>query len=223
MELELYKRMLQAEGGSIANANVVNTTNAINASFTDSPFYINGFLQDQPFEWQVISGTSSKDQMRNKQFLFRPHSTCNIGDYLVANGDTWIVIDKNYLNPIFPKATVLLCTQILRWSSGSVLYEYPCAFSDAGKSMGVEELDSSAFEKTGEYSLYCQYNAETKLIKQDQRLIFGRNAFKVVDVDDLSYTFGDKGLLKITVEYDLKKDGETDVASDRSKFQIGEW
>lgn len=176
----------------------------------------------------LVDGTSKRLIIQNKYSSFQndfKKIIGKVGDFrygsiLKHNSNDWLVTSIPESNSITETSTIFLCNKRLKWSSGGVTYDHPCTFRDVGKNLGVIGMDNSSYEKTGEYSLYCQHNTETGLIKQDQRLIFGRNAFKVVDVDDISYTVDDVGLLKITIEYDLNREGETDVPKDTSEFYL---
>ena len=131
----------------------------------------------------AITGALLADDF--KQILFKDIThDAGLGKKYFFSGNYWICVYSESLNTLSANCTVRRCNQTLRWvdSSGNVLTE-PCVLDYKISRPRDEVSTSDLVMPAGYVEIYAQENAKTKLIRGNQRFIFGpienRICFKV--------------------------------------------
>lgn len=111
-----------------------------------------------------------------KRILFSDiNHSVSVGMKYYFNNCTWIVINCENIKSLTASVTVRRCNNVLRWvdpTSGSLMEE-PCSIDYSYKNP-KDATSTNAFITPGAYiRIYSQLNNKTKLIKDNQRFLFG--------------------------------------------------
>lgn len=205
MDLEAYKRRLGTSSSSEALVNA--SIQQIKSMFKESPLFKTILLDGQSMGVRV-----NYEKENERELLLQPEESTSKGAIANFDGSNWLVAEFKS-DIVYPKAKVVLCNQVIKWSDTTGSFEYPCITRGKttydlkeGKYMSLPE---------GDITVQLPYNSNTKSIKEGQRFIFADKAYEVVGVDNLSQVINGAGILQLTLERTSKSESDdtsTDVA-----------
>jgi hypothetical protein len=217
-----YKARINRTGGNIAGSLQLNVTNFINNSFKDSPFYMSIPIDGTMTDVRIVSD-DDKDPDK-KTLLFRPQTVKNRGSIAVIDGYNWMIMDF-FDNPMFPKASIYRCNEVLKWKdkSGNI-HQYPCIvkiLSDREIDLKSDKMFEMPYNK---FVVNVQYNQDSINIILAQRFIFKQSTYKVVGKDDSTKVINGNGYISFVLEQtpsNPKDDFVNQIADNTSIYNGG--
>lgn len=202
----LFKKRMQASGGSVGGNIEQDKIDYINDSISDSPFYQEVLLDGVEVGARINRG----DGKNTRQVAFVPDADVQLGSMVEFDDDKWMVVDGDFNNKSHLSVRVYLCNEDLRWYDRDGNYHELPAVLSFKTSIYSFKFDTRADElylPEGQIRLYTQYNEESKKIELENRFIFGdRTVFKVDGLDDFSESFGEHGIMNMVARIDTKND-----------------
>jgi hypothetical protein len=120
-----------------------------------------------------------------KMLLFKDldHST-GLGREYYFDSNTWVTVNLEDYKGVAKTSIIRRCNATLRWvDENGNSYSEPCAIDYQINTARDDTGRNTPIVPQGDINVYCQLNNDTKLIKGNQRFIFGpvenRIAFKV--------------------------------------------
>lgn len=194
-----YVNLTNAYGTSIQNEYRQDTARKINDSFKDATNYQVGKLNDRDIDLQIVQTPNSMDFETNT-FLFRPYEKYSRGDYidLPQSNTTWILYDSNLLDDLMQRSVVKLCNITLKFLHDGTIKSTPAHFTTLSRTLSADvDYDNKMIIPNTNRTAIIRDDEIAKLIKRNQRFIIGRDAWKVIGIDDVSK----KGLCVLTLEF----------------------
>jgi hypothetical protein len=195
-EYDNYRARLGDNGSSISGAFADQSTQLINAAFTDSPMYQQASIGGTLTDTRVIRGIDPY----MKVLTFRPNATIYIGEIATLSDGTEWLIEKYDAHPYFPKADIARCNQVFNWkdSSGNVK-SYPCVMVSLKRKTTVNK---DAYMEVANYQLFCNvpYNPDTSTIREGLRVVLGSQVYQIGGVDDSSNIYDGHGYIQYGVD-----------------------
>lgn len=145
--LDIYKKRLNSEGGSLSDSFKNSTIDLINKTFQDSPTFKVVSIDGITTDCRIINDS---DNSTNMTLLFRPSTIINRGSYADIDSQKWLIYDF-FDKGITPKANLYLCNNIFE------LEGEPTKTLSGYDSMGRPIYNEVAGSKI---SLYCSVNTE---------------------------------------------------------------
>lgn len=206
---EDYKTRMNAYGTNIKDSQNKSTTNLIKKSFKDSPSYYSVSINSVITDSHIVDDSQVKEQ---KLILTQSVSPIKTGDLVLWNSENWLTMLVDNMNSIYYRGTIRKCISSLKWknTSGIDKEAYFAYNIQSQSNFGVEEgrVINLGNERR---QIVIQSNADTQLIKKDQRFIFDNRAWKIISLDGLV-----TGLIYLTLEED------TTTATDSTSTRIAD-
>ena len=150
----------------------------------------------------LIIRTLKQDE---KTIKSRPDEDFSIGDYIVFDNKTWLVISKDACNQTYTTGTMKLTNYTIKFqSSTGTILSYPCIDDGSNLSIGVDS-NNTISTLNGIKRIKLPFDDNTKLIGIDRRFFLdkvGTTTYKVTNVNNTSFSYGDKGLIELTLQQD---------------------
>jgi hypothetical protein len=205
MAYEGYNAYLSINSGSPKERTINHTKQVLSNNFKDSPSYYSVSISGITTDVHITDGSDIKEQ---KVLLTQSTSPLSTGDLVLWNSENWLtLIVDNMGSGIYYRGTIRKCVSSLKWknSSGVAKEAYFTFNVQSTANFGVEEgrVINLGNERR---QIIIQSNADTQLIKKDQRFIFDGRAWKVIAKDGLI-----AGLIYLTLEEDTTNTAKDDV------------
>lgn len=185
-----YVKRTTVDGTSESDVYNNATIEFVNKTFTQSASYRQAMLNGvTPIDVRVVKGKKIDDS-RDKSVIFRPQTKTPIGSYLTFDNQTWLLMDSDYIHPIVPKGTIMLCNSTLRWiDKNGVQHSTLCVATSnvqprlRSSILQDKENVNSVHDGIG---IYLPNNSEVKTINYTTRFILNGSAYQVYGIDNLS-------------------------------------
>lgn len=196
--------------------------NHVNDRFTDTIDCYRVKINDFEKELLIIR-TTKQDE---KTIKSRPDEDFNIGDYVVFEGNTWLVISKDVCNQVYTTGTMKLTNYTIKFQhpkTGAIL-SYPCIDSTYNTA-GIDE-DKVITTGNAIHTIKLPFDANTVLIDTDDRFIIDDPSVKIPQVFAVSkpnrteFKHGDKGLIELTMKQDKFQDVDGKKPKDRQDLGV---
>lgn len=201
--LDVYKKKLQLQGGSVSNERKKITEDIMFLNFKDDPSYYKGILKktdlsEVEIELRIVN--TSKSNVKKMYLL--PNTNASEGDYIQIIKDE---IEVNYLvtdfedNLISKCSYVTECNQILKLPSGK---EYPCVIANDSYGSKINSTNDILSEIDTKLKIQVQCNEDTlRECDLDIRYMFNNSKFDIYKTTDINTSIK-KGMLTMISEKD---------------------
>lgn len=120
-----------------------------------------------------------------KRILFKDiNHSVSVGMKYYFDNNFWVVINCENIKSLTASATVRRCNNVLKWMSGSTVYQEPCSVEYEFKNPRLDISKDDLSMPQAYIRVYAQQNSKTNTIKTNQRFLFGNssnwNCFKVL-------------------------------------------
>jgi len=174
---------------------------------------------------RVIVNDKTNNTSLNKyelSLLFPLNTICKAGMYVQYKNDYWLVTSYTNNNLVYQKVIMQLCNYTLKFQSptGTIL-SYPC-IDDSSIMTGIDENNTISM-LNGVHRIKLPFDENTKLIGVDRRFFLdkaGTTTYKVTNVNNTTYNYGDKGLIKLTLQQDILQINDGELPKDRPDLGI---
>lgn len=169
------------------------------------------------FRAVVQNNTSDSKNSTTERHVITNIGTLKCGDYILYDGNVYLVISFVGNNTIYEKTIMQLCNYILKFQSptGTIL-SYPCVTDN--RVQGTGDTDSKVMTlPAGRKIILLPRNDNTTLLRNDKRLFVDFHPtdprpYEIDFVDSTKFNYGDKGLLEVYVTEDqLQSDDRVDL------------
>lgn len=176
------------------NSLIDSTVNLIGSSFKDAPNYKIVKINNSDIESRF---NYDKDYIGT--LLFKPNTIFSLGEYVEIDNKVWIITDFN-LNYIYPKATVYMCNEAIKWKDkDGIVHSYPCAILN-WYFYNPEEFHQLVFVRT-EIHVLIKNDDFVKTLYPSQRFILGSQVYQLLGINDISK----KDICQLRLDITLKK------------------
>jgi hypothetical protein len=217
--LDKYKRRVGRNGDDVGEVYKNNTIAFIEATFHASPTF--RVMEVQSTQFPEIKEIDARivevERMGSlREAILRPSQFLDVGAYATFDGEDYIVFDR-YGGTGATNVKLLLarCNRQLKWyDKDGKLNDILCVASatDLGSKskQSKNEIEWNKYDvrlPLGQLFVFVEINETTKDIKLNNRFIFGRNAYEVTGIDDITGVNADGyGILQLTVKIAPSKD-----------------
>jgi hypothetical protein len=209
-------------GKTIGEQQFNDTARFTESTFADSPFYHIAKWNGEDIEVQLsdVNSITRSNQIMPVQFgikfcRFLPNVVLDLGEILVIDNISWMVVDFTSENKLFPKAKIEICNFELQVKTGEekilcgyddfkapvydIIPTYVPMQSILKNTIGNITLNSEINLPSERMLITITYNDTSKLIKENDEFdMYGRQ-YKVVGID-FSNVYSGKGIITLTTE-----------------------
>ena len=226
-----HHRRVGRNGRDTGEALTNNTINFINSTFHSSPTYrvmeveSNKYTDVKEMEARVVE-VERLGSLR--EIILRPTYSLEIGMYTRFDGDTWMLIDKyGGTGSTSVKMLAIRTNQFLRWNDENGDFrEFNCVASatDLGSKskQSKNEIEWNKYDvrlPVGQLFVSVELNEYTRDIGLNHRFIFGRNAYEITGIDDMTMSDDEGyGIIQFTAKITTKRaqdDFESGIADNK--------
>ncbi|MGM1044878.1 MAG: Ig-like domain-containing protein [Bacillota bacterium] len=170
--------------------------------------YADSFMHSLSYEEVVINNQTTTTPVHIlsngkvptvKSIVMYPGLEIKAGDIITReNTQVWLC-EYSDKSALYSKGRIEQCNLDLKWiDSNGIIQTHPCVFYfNTRSNFGIEE-DRRMNMPDGRRQATVQRNRDTEKISRDDRFVFGKEAFKVIDTDYVS----DEGLVNLSFESD---------------------
>ena len=146
----------------------------------------------------IIQGNLADAKLKSlERIVLCPIGTLKAGMYIFFDNSYWLVNGRPGTNKIYEKATLVLCTYLLKWQNvkGDILERWVNILSASKYNIG-ESSEKVIVTSENNYIIQIPYDEETinlegKRVFIDKRKV-PEKVFKITRDDDVLYDFGDQ-------------------------------
>ena len=201
MDLETYKRFLNASGGSVRGAVSNSTKKNIVSKFSDHPSFTYVDIDGISTGVRLMDGNNSNI----KKIVFQPETEIFIGDFVEISERTWLITDfiPNEPAEIFPSAEIKLCNNYLEWIDDSgTSRKVSCVIENQVST--YQEVNSDRYGvslPSDTLMITTKFTSVTNRIEYFQRFMFDNNrAWRVNVIDNISKVYDGVGVIQFLVK-----------------------
>lgn len=157
----------------------------INKHFADTTDYHIVERNGEPFELIIIKNTDlNSDQKKIKS---RPGQPFNLGDYILWNGQMWLVVVVDPDDKSHTSGMMYICNTVLRWqnASGDIVERY-CNIADYTKYSSGVWNNGTLIVGDNQYGCILPIDEETCKLKRDMRFAVDSDMVETPDIYKLS-------------------------------------
>ena len=151
-----------------------------------------------------------------------PNETFSAGDYVEYKTLTYLVTKVKGDKEVYTSGSMEECTYTLKFqSSTGTILSYPCIVSETS-SLGIDE-NNTISTKNGISHIKLPFDENTKLIGVDKRFFLdkvGTTTYKVTNVNNTEFNYGNKGLIELTLQQDIQQTTDGELPKDRPDLGI---
>jgi hypothetical protein len=221
MSLDKYKRRLGRNGNDVGEALKNNTIAFIEATFSNAPTF--RVMEVQSYKYPEITEMDARvveiERLGTlREVILRPSDNLEVGTYVRFDGDTWLLFDKyGGTGATNIKLLAIKCNRTIKWTDkDGIVKEFPCNASatDLGSKakQSKNEIEWNKYDvrlPLGQLLISMELNPDTEKIALNDRFIFGRNAWEVTGIDDMTSVDKDGyGIVQLTVKITTQRDGD---------------
>ena len=143
-----------------------------------------------------------------------PNEIFSVGDYVIYKTLTYLITKVNGDDEVYTKGSMEQCNYTLKFQhpDTGVILSYPCIEESSNMAVGIDESDIIN-TLNGIKRIKLPFDDNTKLITVDDRFFItkgGTTTYKVTNVNDTEFNYGDKGLIVLTLKADSAYNPLTD-------------
>jgi hypothetical protein len=205
----LYNTRLNINGSSNRERNLKCLQNTITNKLPDSLSYKSVKINNVDASIEIVKTT--KDYIKVIHSL--PNESFDCGDYVLFYNKTYLITEIDADDDVYTSGKMQECTFVIKFQSpdGTIL-SYPC-IDETTNSVGIDETNTIN-TLNGIHRIKLPFDDNTKLIKEDRRFFVSRagtSTYKVTNVNDTEFSYGDKGLIVLTLQADSAYNSQTDI------------
>ena len=209
---DLYNKRLNINGLTTRERDLNYIKQNINDKLPNSLSYKSVLINDVPQSIEILKSNNTSKNTTKKQINSLPNETFSCGDYVKYKNATYLIIDVDVDDEVYTTGRIELCNWILKFQSptGTIL-SYPC-IDDSSLTTGLDE-NKIITTLSGIHRIKLPFDDNTKLIGVDRRFFLdkaGTTTYKVTNVNNTTYNYGDKGLIELTLKQDSAYNPLTD-------------
>lgn len=211
--IEKYRKRIGRNGKDVGEVYKNNTVAFIESTFHASPTFRK--MKVDSFQFPEVKDIDARvveiERMGSlREAVLRPSHYLDIGAYVHFDNEDYIVFDRHGgTGATNLKLTLARCNRYLKWidKDGS-LNNILCVASatDLGSKsrQSKNEIEWNKYDvrlPVGQLFVFVEINDKTKSIGLNHRFIFGRNAYEVTGIDDITAINQDGfGIIQLTVK-----------------------
>lgn len=220
--LDDFLSRVNVTGNKIKDSQFHSTSKFIESTFADSPFYTVAKWNGSDLELRLmdVNSITRSNQMMPVQYdikfaLFKPNVVMDLGEIIVIEDTSWMVVDFTSENKLFPKAKIQICNFELQVKTGETktllgfddfkrpVYNIQPTYTNIQAILknviGNVLLNSEINLPSERMFITIKYDDTAKLIKENDTFdMYGRE-YKVVGID-FSNVFNNKGIITLATE-----------------------
>lgn len=225
--LEKFNKKMSYSGGSIRKESIFNTRELLKETFADDPSFMTDiyfwklglkeYQNESPIDIRLFGRTFSAANGVTVKFQTLYNTPVLVGDIIYnSKEDEYLICTEAFnIDDMNYKGKFTLCNWMLRWQKkdGTIL-EYPCYDMNATQYNSGEQSNSHVTVASSQHMITLPSDENTIALSTPQRFYLDKNkenptSFIVTQNDTVSYNYGKKGLVKLTV-YEYPNNVETD-------------
>ncbi|AYP68252.1 hypothetical protein PQE75_gp227 [Bacillus phage vB_BcoS-136] len=234
--IERYRRRVSRNGNDVGEAYKNNTIAFIEATFHSSPTFRRMKVNSYQFPEikEIDARVVEVERMGSlREAVLRPSQYLDVGAYVHFDDEDYIVFDRHGgTGATNNKLTLARCNRHLKWyDQEGNLQDMLCVASatDLGSKskQSKNELEWNKYDvrlPVGQLFVFVEINEATKKIDLNDRFIFGRNAYEVTGIDDITAINQDGyGIIQLTIKITTKTakdDFENGIAFNEYKTDV---
>jgi hypothetical protein len=132
----------------------------------------------------VIDQSETKDF---KEIQVYPGQTLNYGDYILWQGDYWLVLQVDNMGDVYQRGYMQKCLSSLKWldENGEVKEAWFTYKTDSSRGLGLEQGKVMLLPNERRY-IFLQNNSDTVKLEKGKRFIFDNRSWRVTSIDRLN-------------------------------------
>ena len=198
--------------GTTQRERIVNRLKTnLNNKLQDNPSYKTVKLNGE--ETNLIINTSTKPYY--KEFQSLPDQKILAGDYVEWADSMWLVLNADSDDEVYIDGNLRQCQHRIYWqkADGTIISRY--AYTENASSYSNGETGNNTITlQSNQFMVYLPYDEETAELDNGKRVHMSRSnvkckPYKLTRPDDVTYGFGEKGVLNIIftqTQYNQEKD-----------------
>lgn len=162
---------------------------------------------------QLMINTSTKPYY--KEFQSLPDQTVLAGDYVEWANSVWLVLNADCDDEVYTDGNLRQCQHKIFWQKddGTIVSRYAYTENASAYNNG-EKGNNTITLQSNQFMVYLPYDDETAELDNGKRVHVSRsnarcNPYELTRPDDITYGFGEKGVLNIIftqTQYNQDKD-----------------
>ena len=186
--------------GATQRERIVNRLKTnLNNKLQDNPSYKSVKLNGE--EAHLIINTSTKPYY--KEFQSLPDQKILAGDYVEWADSMWLVLNADSDDEVYIDGNLRQCQHRIYWqkADGTIVSRY--AYTENASAYNNGETGNSTITlESNQFMVYIPYDEETAELDNGKRVHMSRSntkckPYKLTRPDDVTYGFGEKGVLNI--------------------------
>lgn len=186
--------------GTTQRERIVNRLKTnLNNKLQDNPSYKSVKLNGE--ETNLIINTSTKPYY--KEFQSLPDKKILAGDYVEWANSMWLVLNADSDDEVYTDGNLRQCQHRIYWqkADGTIVSRY--AYTENASAYNNGETSNNTITlQSNQFMVYLPYDEETAELDNGKRVHMSRSnvkckPYKLTRPDDVTYGFGEKGVLNI--------------------------
>lgn len=183
----------------------------LNNKLQDNPSYKSVKLNGE--EAHLIINTSTKPYY--KEFQSLPDQKILAGDYVEWANSMWLVLNADSDDEVYIDGNLRQCQHRIYWqkADGTIVSRFAYTENASAYNNGQKENNTITLQ-SNQFMVYIPYDEETAELDNGKRIHMSRSnakckPYKLTRPDDITYGFGDKGVMNIIftqTQYNQDKD-----------------
>lgn len=225
--LNRFNKRMNLSGGSLREEYIFNTRELLNETFADDPSFAFGiyfwrlglkeYKHENPIGIRLYGRSFSAANGVTIKFQTLYDTPVIVGDIIYdAKKDEYLICTEAFdIDGIHYEGKFTLCNWMLKWQKkdGTIL-EYPCYDMNSTQYNSGEQSNRNFVIGSSQHMLTLPCDENTVELSTPQRFYLDKaknnpTTFIVTQNDTTSYSYGKKGLVKVTV-YEHPSNPETD-------------
>ena len=199
MDWNKYINHITAEGKTQRDRQITRLKNQINNKVGSNPSYKSVKLNGE--ETHLIINTGTKPYY--KEFQSLPDQKILAGDYVEWADSIWLVLNADSDDEVYTDGNLRQCQHRIYWqkADGTIVSRY--AYTENASSYSNGETGNNTITlQSNQFMVYLPYDEETVELDNGKRVHMSRSnakckPYKLTRPDDVTYGFGEKGVLNI--------------------------
>ena len=199
MDWNKYINHITAEGKTQRDRQITRLKNQINNKVGSNPSYKSVKLNGE--ETNLIINTSTKPYY--KEFQSLPDQKILAGDYVEWADSMWLVLNADSDDEIYIDGNLRQCQHRIYWqkADGTIVSRY--AYTENASAYNNGETGNNTITlQSNQFMVYLPYDEETAELDNGKRVHMSRSnakckPYELTRPDDITYGFGEKGVLNI--------------------------
>lgn len=186
--------------GTTQRERIVNRLKTnLNNKLQDNPSYKTVKLNGE--ETNLIINTGTKPYY--KEFQSLPYQKILAGDYVEWAGLMWLVLNADSDDEVYTDGNLRQCQHRIYWqkADGTIVSRY--AYTENASAYNNGETGNNTITlQSNQFMVYLPYDEETAELDNNKRVHMSRSntkckPYELTRPDDITYGFGEKGVLNI--------------------------